>query len=207
MAERGRPRSFDRTAALRRAMEVFWKHGYEGASLNDLVRAMGINPTSLYAAFGSKEELFRQAVQLYDETDGAATNHALREAATAREAVELMLRANADRYVLPEKPGGCMLVLAATNCTPKNEGVRRYLAGWRRDTVAAIRQRLERGIAEGDVPPGTDAATVASFYGTVLHGLSVEARDGASRETLRKVVDCAMAAWDRVVATEPAADR
>ncbi|WP_262338598.1 TetR/AcrR family transcriptional regulator, partial [Bordetella pertussis] len=91
MAERGRPRSFERTEALRQAMEVFWSKGYEGASLADLTSAMGINAPSLYAAFGSKEALFREAVQRYADTEGARTRRALLEAPDARAAIEGML--------------------------------------------------------------------------------------------------------------------
>ncbi|WP_154401311.1 TetR/AcrR family transcriptional regulator, partial [Bordetella pertussis] len=93
MAERGRPRSFERTEALRQAMEVFWSKGYEGASLADLTSAMGINAPSLYAAFGSKEALFREAVQRYADTEGARTRRALLEAPDARAAIEGMLLA------------------------------------------------------------------------------------------------------------------
>src|SRR5919112_1807947 len=98
MAERGRPRAFDRSAALRRAMEVFWQCGYEGASLGDLTAAMGINRPSLYAAFGCKEALFREAVALYDAEEGAEADRALRECRTAREAIEAVLRDKARTY-------------------------------------------------------------------------------------------------------------
>ncbi|XXX56001.1 TetR/AcrR family transcriptional regulator [Sorangium sp. So ce124] len=196
MVGRGRPRSFDRSAALRRAMEVFWERGYEGTSLSDLTAAMGINSPSLYAAFGCKEALFREAVALYTEVEGATTNRALRDEPTARGAVEAMLRGNVEGYVTPGKPSGCMVVLAATLGTPENERVRSYLAGCRRAALDALRRRLDRGVVEGDVPAGTDTAALAAFYTAVLQGLSLQARDGASREALQAIVDCAMAAWE-----------
>ncbi|WP_437306380.1 TetR/AcrR family transcriptional regulator [Sorangium sp. So ce388] len=196
MAGRGRPRSFDRAAALRRAMEVFWERGYEGTSLSDLTTAMGINSPSLYAAFGCKEALFREAVSLYNEVEGAAVARAMREEPTARRAVEAMLRGNAEAYVSPGKPSGCMIVLAATLGTQESEAVRSHLAEVRRGALVELQRRLDRGVAEGDLPAGTDTAALAAFYTTVLQGLSIQARDGASREALLAVVDCAMAAWD-----------
>ncbi|HTN90704.1 MAG TPA: TetR/AcrR family transcriptional regulator [Sorangium sp.] len=196
MAGRGRPRSFDRASALRRAMEVFWERGYEGTSLSDLTTAMGINSPSLYAAFGCKEALFREAVSLYSEVEGAAVARAMREEPTARRAVEAMLRGNAEAYVSPGKPSGCMIVLAATLGTQESEAVRSHLAEVRRGALVELQRRLDRGVAEGDLPAGTDTAALAAFYTTVLQGLSIQARDGASREALLAVVDCAMAAWD-----------
>jgi AcrR family transcriptional regulator len=196
MATRGRPRSFDRDAALRRAMEVFWDRGYEGTSVSDLTAAMGINSPSLYAAYGSKEQLFREAVDLYEATEGRRTSDAMTDEPTARASIEAMLRNNVEAYAEPGTPNGCMLVLAAATGTVANAEVREFLAENRRQTLALLAQRVERGVADGDVPPGTDPAAVASFYATVLQGLSIQARDGASREQLHAVVDGAMAAWD-----------
>jgi AcrR family transcriptional regulator len=200
MAARGRPRSFDRDAALRRAMEVFWRHGYEGTSLSQLTTAMGINAPSLYAAFGSKEALFREAVELYDATEGALANGAL-EAPTAREAVEAMLRGNVADYTDPSKPPGCMIVLAATIGTVGNEGVRDFLAEKRRIGEDLLRRRLQRGVEEGDLEPGTDVTALAAFVTTVQQGLSIQARDGAPRATLDAIVDHALVVWDTMTAS------
>jgi AcrR family transcriptional regulator len=192
---RGRPRGFDRDAALRRAMEVFWERGYEGASVSELCAAMGINSPSLYGAFGSKEILFRQAVELYAGVEGSITERALREGATAREAVERMLRENAREYTDPDTPTGCMLVLGATAWT-ENASVREYVADYRREAHDALQERIERGIADGDLPKRADAAAISAFYATVLEGLSIQARDGASFEQLSTIVDSSMAAWE-----------
>jgi AcrR family transcriptional regulator len=180
-------------------MEAFWRHGYEGTSITDLTAAMGINSPSLYAAFGSKEQLFREAVAVYDATEGAATTRALADEPTARRSVEAMLRDNVEAYADPATPNGCMIVLAATVGAVANAGVRDLLADNRHQSLKAVAERIERGIEDGDVPPGTDAEAVAGLYVTVLQGLSIQARDGASRHALHAVVDGAMAVWDTLV--------
>jgi AcrR family transcriptional regulator len=199
MSPRGRPRSFDRTEALKRAMEVFWERGYEGSSLAELTAAMRINSPSLYAAFGSKRQLFDEAVAHYAATDGSTTWHAFASRPTARAAVEALLRSTAESVTQPGKPPGCLIVLAATNCAAENDAVRDDLSDRRRSLVEALRMRLERGIAEGDLPSGTDTRALATFFTTVLQGMSVQARDGATREDLMKALDHLMRAWDHLL--------
>jgi AcrR family transcriptional regulator len=198
MAERGRPRSFDREAALKKAMELFWAQGYDGTSLSDLTRAMGINAPSLYAAFGCKEALFREAATLYVNTVGGVTSRALESGKTARESVEAMLRSAVE---LPRGhlPTGCLVVHGAPNRTAESEGAHTHLAQLRQLTRAHVLARLKRGVAEGDLGDGTDLAAIAGFYTTVLHGLAVQSRDGASRQAQSAIIDCAMAAWDALV--------
>lgn len=198
MAKRGRPRTFERTEALRVAMSLFWEQGYEGTSVSELAAAMGINSPSLYAAFGSKEALFREAITLYDQTESEATATALAER-TARRSMEALLHNNLVAYTDPGTPRGCMIVLAANTGKTKNEEVRQYVAEYRRATITMVADRLRRGVADGDVPPDADIAAISAFFTTVLHGLSIQAHDGASREELQQVVDVAMAAWDGMV--------
>ena len=194
MAERGRPRGFDRAAALRRAMEVFWERGYEGTSIADLTAALDIRPPSLYAAFGSKEELFREAVALYEEVEGGPPLAALRTASTALEGIEAMLRQHVRAYTDPGKPKGCMIILAATTYTPSTEGVRDFLAEQRRASTVAVRERLHAGQAAGDVPLGVDTAALADYVSSVQFGMSLQARDGAGPRELSAVVDLAVLA-------------
>ena len=151
MATRGRPRAFDPDAALRKALAVFWERGYEGTSMNDLVEAMGIASASIYAAFGSKAELFRRTMGLYGATRGEPPRRALREQPTARGAIEAMLRATADEITRPDDPHYCMLILAAPTGAVENHEVREFLAGGRRAMQAEIRARLARGAADGDL--------------------------------------------------------
>lgn len=200
MSKRGRPRGFDRDEALRQAMAVFWEKGYEGASLEDLQAAMGgINPPSFYAAFESKERIFLEAIRLYAETVGAKPMQALFDAPAARAGVEGMLRESANVFCGNDTPRGCLLVLGAINCTPAGRGIQEHMSACRTQTPAKIRQRLERGMAEGDLPPGLDPGPLSSFYAAVVMGLSIRARDGAAREELDRAIDCAMAAWDAFV--------
>ena len=195
MAKRGRPASFDRAEALEQAMEVFWARGYEGTTLEELQIAMGgISPPSFYHAFGSKEALFREAVDLYLTTVGNPAAQALNGAATAREGIEVMLRLTAESFSRPGKPHGCLLVLGAINCAPSNKGPESYLRSIRQRAPEAIKRRLKRSVAEGELSPKLNIAAIAAFYATIIHGLGVHAGDDASRTALMGVVDGAMAA-------------
>lgn len=197
MSSRGRPRSFDRTEALERAMEVFWQHGFEGSSLNDLTSAMGINSPSLYAAFGSKEALYLEAVRHFGQTTGSGTLRSLAEAPSLRDALSAMLWASIESATQEGKPQGCMIALGATHCAPENQRVQLELREIRRAVQDTLRLKLEAAVAEGLLPPDVDAASLALYYATVLHGLSIQARDGASREALAAVLDHALTAFDQ----------
>lgn len=199
MAVRGRPRGFDRQAALRKAMEVFWRRGFDEASLADLTAAMGIKPPSLYAAFGSKEELFAEAVDLYVGSAGGGIWEEVPTAATAREAVEGMLRRSAEVFAGDPERRGCMIALADPQMHEAGPAVCRKLKKLRGANVRLLEERLARAVAEGELPPMTDCRAIATYYATVQHGMSIQARDGASRKALRAIADCAMAGWDALV--------
>ena len=203
MTERGRPRSFDRAVALRRAMEVFWAQGYDGTSMSDLISAMDVNSPSIYAAFGSKEALFREAVALYRATEGGRIWGAMTTAPSARAAIETILRVSAEEFTRPSKPRGCLIVLGALNADDGNEAVRRELQEHRAENMTMLLRRLKRDVAEGKLPNGPDWRAIATFYITVQQGMSIQARDGASRKALLAVADCAMAAWDGLVSFGP----
>jgi AcrR family transcriptional regulator len=195
---RGRPRTFDRNQALLAAVRVFRERGYDGATLADLQEAMGgISPPSLYAAFGSKEQLFMEAVTAYAASTGKAGRCALEAPAiSTREAIEQVLRANVTEITKPGEPSGCMLVLGALNGTSEAAAACAHLQDLRSEAGRSIARRIKRGVREGDVPRGTDVESLAAFVTAFMHGLSIQARDGASRAVLNAAVDRAMLAWD-----------
>ncbi|RCS23424.1 TetR/AcrR family transcriptional regulator [Phyllobacterium salinisoli] len=195
MSERGRPRGFDRDAALERAMEVFEEKGYDGASMADLTKAMGINSPSLYAAFGCKEALFREAVDLY-ASRGAAMWAGVPASPTAKAGVAHLLRESAMSFTSGEKPRGCLIVLGALHEDDSNSPACRMLQEHRAGNLEALRERLEHAVEEGELPAGLDCRAVAAFYMTVQQGMSFQARDGASRETLLGIAESAMAGWE-----------
>lgn len=190
----GRPREFDRDAALAKARDAFWSRGYEGVSITDLVETLGLASARIYAAFGSKEKLFQEAVALYDEGEGGFATRALAEEPTAAQAIERSLREAVETYTRKGRPQGCMVVSAATNCAAENDGVREFLADYRRRRTASLVERLERAVAEGELRTDTDAQALGDYYATVLHGLSVQARDGVSRKRLLATIPTAMLA-------------
>lgn len=196
MKERGRPRTFDRDAALARAMEVFWAKGYEGASMADLTEAMGIASPSLYAAFGSKEALFREALALYGATEGGEIWDAVRNAPTAYEAIEGFLMQTARVFTRRGKPPGCLVVLSALHPTDSSENVRRELIRARAQNIDDLAVRLTQGIAAGEIAPEVDVKSVAAYYVTVQQGMSIQARDGATRRQLEAIARAALAAWE-----------
>ncbi|MEX0713485.1 MAG: TetR/AcrR family transcriptional regulator [Pirellulales bacterium] len=190
----GRPREFDIDQALDSALKVFWRKGYEGASLPDLTKAMGINRPSLYAAFGNKEALFRKAIDRYVEGHASHVREALREP-TARAVVQRLWSGSIDLITGPRNPRGCFLVQAALACGDEADGVRREVARRRVRLEARLRERFERAVSEGDLPAGTDPADLARYVATVSHGIAVQAADGATRDQLNRVRETAMLAW------------
>lgn len=192
----GRPRSFDRDEALVRALGVFWTKGYADASMTDLAGAMGINSPSLYAAFGSKEDLFREAVRLYTETEGATLWASMTEAATAREAIEGLLLATAAASGQCDRPKGCLVALSGVNpeALPRNACM--DVTQIRETSMAAMADRLRAGQAAGEIAATADPAAMAAFYTTVQQGMTLRAREGATPEELTATARAAMLAWD-----------
>ncbi|MEP6873250.1 MAG: TetR/AcrR family transcriptional regulator [Burkholderiales bacterium] len=192
---RGRPLSFDRDAALEQAMHVFWERGYEAASIADLTTAMNITPPSLYTAFGDKERLFLEAIERYALGPGSAGPRALAEEPTARGAIERWLKEAAEELTRSCHPKGCMVVMATTNCSVAAEHVQTALTKRRAAAIATIKLRIQHGVDNGELPSDTDAKALSNFYSTVYQGMSMQAKDGATRASLMATVDAAMRAW------------
>jgi AcrR family transcriptional regulator len=194
---RGRPRAFDRDDALDRAMRLFWRRGYEATSVSDLTESMGITPPSLYAAFGDKKRLFLEAVDRYQAGPGSFAQAALCDEPTAERAMRRLLLDTIESFFEPKNPKGCMVVLAATNCTTESSDILDELASRRRAAERLVRDRIAAGRDAGEFAADTDVDTLAGVIITTLYGLSIKARDGAARASLRKVVEQVMSMWPR----------
>jgi AcrR family transcriptional regulator len=192
---RGRPKNFDRSVALQQAMKLFWERGYEGASFDDLTAAMGISPSSFYNAFGSKERLYQEATEAYVEAAGKWFAGELNADTDTRTAFHRLLTAATREFTRDDLPTGCMISLACTQVPPALACLRDAMVGYRGAAQSAMAARIQRGIDEGDVPKDTDVEALAAFYSALSRGLAVQARDGASRERLQKIVEVGMRAW------------
>lgn len=192
----GRPRAFNRDEALDRAMHVFWRKGFEGSSLKDLTGAMGIQPTSLYVAFGNKQSLFEQALARYLAGPAAFVHAALAEP-TAYAVAERILCQTAEFLAERRLRRGCMTIQAALAGGKKAEAVRRKLIALRVKEQDALRRRFERARSEGDLPKDADAAGLARFITAVFQGMTVQAINGATREELLRLAAMALRAWPK----------
>jgi AcrR family transcriptional regulator len=194
IARLGRPREFDIDQALDRALQVFWAKGYEGTSLSDLTKAMGITRPSLYAAFGNKEALFRKALDRY----AADRWQFLREAfdrPTARAVVEHLLRGTADLMTEKDNPRGCLAINNTLACGDESECIRQELISRRAEAESALRQRLARAKSDGDLPADASPTDLARYVATIIQGMAVQAAGGASRKDLRRVAEMALRGW------------
>jgi AcrR family transcriptional regulator len=195
MAAIGRPRGFDRDAALEAAMLLFWRKGFAATSMSDLCDAMGISSPSLYAAFGSKEALYLEAVEYYAQTIGPPVWDKLAEGATARAGIENLLIAWTES--LPKSratPAGCMALLAAVG-DEWPATIVRVVKKVRLEMLGTLRSRLETAVAKGELRASTDIDGLSRFYLSVFQGMAVQAKDGATQAELRAVAAAAMAAW------------
>jgi AcrR family transcriptional regulator len=192
----GRPREFDRNEALLKARDLFWERGFEGVSMAELVQELGIASARIYAAFGSKEELFREAVAHYEAHDGGFADRAMEEEPTARRAIERVLREAVETYTRPRGPKGCMVVSAATNCSDENTAVRAWLATHRKGRTDSMIDLVRRAVRDGELAAATDVEALGDYFATLLHGLSVQARDGVPKKRLLALIPGSLRLFD-----------
>jgi AcrR family transcriptional regulator len=193
---RGRPSVFDRDAALKVAMELFWERGYQGTSFDDLIAAMGISASSFYNSFGSKEKLYCEATQSYLDSSGRWFFGILNDESTdTLTAFSRLFAATAEEFTRGDHPSGCMISLACTHTPPALKSIREMMVELRAFSEGAMAERIRKGIAEGDVPDDTGVDMLAAYYSAVARGLAVQARDGGSREKLAAIGRLAMRAW------------
>lgn len=197
---RGRPRAFDREAALAQAMRLFWIKGYEATSIADLTNALGVGSTSLYAAFGSKDELYAEAMRLYSATYEHLVLGRFRQAVTAREAAFAYLWDSAMAMTGADcgLPHGCMVTLATVGSDGHAE-LDDLMRATRGGAFDVLMSRLEKAVAEGELPGSLDIAKLARFLQTVQSGMAIRARDGAERAELQAVAEMTMAGWEELV--------
>lgn len=194
MQKKGRPLSFDREDALHKAMLLFWRHGYEATSLNDLTTTLGVNPSSIYSVFGDKKRLFLEAVSKY--LSGPITSESIiDQAENGREAALGLLKAAAEGFTGQDTPAGCLLASSAISCSDTANDVKEELAAIRRGIELRLRDKVISSIAAGKLPAHTGADALASLTMAVIQGMSTLARDGASRAKLLRLVDTALLAW------------
>ncbi|WP_328333640.1 TetR/AcrR family transcriptional regulator [Kribbella sp. NBC_00382] len=198
----GRPRTFDEDEALERAVEVFWRQGYEGTSITDLTTAMGVNKPSLYAVFGGKADLFRRVIAHYAEHDMAYAAAALAEP-TALGVVQRFLRDNVVAVTLEDKPNGCLSIQGGVSCSAENQDVAQFLAASRLGGEKAFADRFRLAIEQGDLPADADPDALARFVMVVSEGHAVHAAAGVPREALQKSAAIAEQAFTAMT-TQPA---
>lgn len=194
-ARRGRPRQFDRNQVLRKAMHLFWERGFEATSLGDLTCTLGLTATSIYAAFGSKELLFKEAVELYVADDGDAVWRALTRPGHCRDALREMLCDTVKVMCDTSSPRGCLVVMGDRGISSSGDAIKLFLQRWRAKARDQLRMRFRRAVNEGELSPTTNAAAVAGMVMVFLNGISVESADGVPEQELMAAVEVFLSSW------------
>jgi AcrR family transcriptional regulator len=192
----GKPRTLDRLKALDQAMKLFWERGYEGTSFKALTSAMKVTSSSFYFAFGSKEQLYREVVDCYAAGPAAFFVEIIESRSLdTRAAFVALLEGHARLFTMEDCPPGCLVSFAFAHAPPELAALAELTGNIRRWAEQSMADRLTRGIEEGDLPADSDAAGLASYFETIIRGMAIKARDGATREKLFAAGQLAMRAW------------
>lgn len=194
----GRPATFDRDRALNVATDLFWRYGFEGTSIAVLTDALGVTPPTLYAAFGSKDELYRACLRNYRKPTGTDGPSASKSERSARVTVHQFLHSMAERFASPDSPAGCMVASGSLRCGAENGSAVAAVAAVRAEGLAGFIELLADAVRTGELAGYVDREGLARFYTAVIQGMSIQAIDGASEAALRSIADLAMAAWPRL---------
>jgi AcrR family transcriptional regulator len=187
----GRPRGFDEDAALEAAMRVFWEKSYEGATMSDLTEAMGINRSSMYAAFGDKERLFRRAIERYRNGPMTFIKEAL-ALPTLRGTVVALLNGSVNFLGTPGNPRGCLSLQGALAAGTDAEPVKDAMIEWRKQGEAAIKKRVQQAQRDGDLDKAINPADFTHYLSVLMSGLSVQAANGATKAELRRYAEMSL---------------
>lgn len=184
---KGRPREFDRQKALDAALRIFWAKGYEPATLPELCQAMGINPPSLYAAFGNKAQLFLEAMHYYEQTYWRKLEENFQAEPDIHKAIRDYFEQAAVILVSPDLPCGCMVVVAAVNISDSEQEIIREITAMRQATRLMFLEKLRAAIRMGQIPPDTDAPALAGALNALLEGMSLLAKEGLFQSELKAI--------------------
>jgi len=194
---RGRPRVFDMDEALDKALKIFWKRGYEGASLAELIDELSINKPSLYAAFGNKEELFLKALSRYASGPVAFINEVVKEPTSYKVAESFLYKA-AEFLTDPTHPQGCMIVQGALSTGDSAELIKNILIKYRSSYENLLTERFDQAKSDGDLPDWVNANDLAKYLATIHQGMSVQATSGATKQQLINISNIALRSWPSV---------
>lgn len=192
MAPAGRPRTFDKSLALRNAMHVFWAKGYEGTTMSDLVEAIGVKGPSVYAAFGNKDAIFVEAVKEYSEMILSGPLKALTEEPDIYQSIKKLLQANLEFFMNSANPRGCLIMTSAINATPEHTDLVNFVRTYRDDYKERLVKRFELALLEKQIRNHSDPSDLAEYYLTVIHGMALRAKDGSTLNQLSKVVEISL---------------
>jgi len=189
-----RPREFDEDEVMEAAMRVFWEKGYEGAALTDLLEATGLTKSSLYKAFGNKEALFWRVVERYHR-DYLDFRHGALAEPTPRRIAERLLDGIIELHGGGVNPVGCLELNTALAGSTDSDSIRQELLRGRELFRLRLRDRFEETMAKAPLPPGMTSDDAASLIISLIQGLAVQAKAGASRETARRVAHAVLLSW------------